>query len=68
MPQTDTAHCLPATPDAHFTYNYQDLRILYPTWNMTVAWSSYTYSEFIGGNSYLDVQDSSMYLKTGATT
>lgn len=34
---------------------------------MTVAYNAYTYSEYTGGNSYLDVQDSSMYLKTGST-
>jgi hypothetical protein len=38
----------------------------YPTWNRTVAYSSYTYSSYTGGDSYLEMQDSSFFEEVGS--
>ena len=53
--------------DAHFTYNYQDVLLIYPSYNRTVAYSAYAYSMFTGGDSYLDMQDSSKFEKIGSS-
>ncbi len=37
-----------------------------PTYNRSVAYSSYAYSRYTGGESYLDMQDSSYFEKVSS--
>ena len=45
----------------------QDVLYTYPSYNKTVAHSSFSYSSYTGTDSYLDMQDQSNYLSVAST-
>ena len=45
-----------AQPYSHVTYDFQDIRTVYPQYNATLAHYSYMYDTYTGNSSYLQMQ------------
>ena len=61
---TPTTHPTHAAADAHFVYKHQDIRMRYKTRTHTAAHRYYTYNQYTGNSSYLQMQQSKYYQKT----
>ena len=53
-----------ANPYSHLTYDAQDLRLYYSSYNATLAHYAYTYDTYIGNSSYLEQQQWQNYKRT----
>ena len=61
---TRLAPAAPRLPPLHTLrrrYNFQDVALLYPAWNRTVAHASFAYASYKGTDNYIDMQDSSNF-------
>lgn len=62
MPVPSPSHCLPQT-----SWGYQDQLGANPTYNCSTAYSTDAYDYYTSTSSYLNVQNSSNYVKNSAT-
>jgi hypothetical protein len=53
-----------ANPYSHSTYNAQDVRMNYPSYNATLAHYAYAYDTYTGSSSYLQMQQWQNYKST----
>jgi hypothetical protein len=53
-----------AQPYSHVSYDYQDVRMLYPQYNATLAHYAYAYDTYTGNSSYLQMQLWQNYKRT----
>jgi hypothetical protein len=50
---------------AHFTWDFQDIRGVYPTWNCTMGHVSYAYDMYTGNDGdYTQQQNSNFFRRT----